>query len=491
MRTKKLSFFLISLLLAIPCTAATIIVNWDGSGDYLTIQEGIDAAGPNDTVIVEPGWYWGEGNRDLDFGGKAITVRSTDPNDPDIVYNTVIYGEDAARGFIFDSGEGPNSVVDGLSIVFGQADNGAAIYCNGSSPTISNCWIWENHASGNGGGIYLNNSNACISHCQIHDNAAGSGGGAIYCTQSNPIILCCDIWANEADFTGAIYCRKNSSNVQIDRCMIYYNSATVGFSGGVFCSYNSNATISNSIISHNSSAGEAGGPISWGSDGGGGVSCVEDSTATITNCTIVANSVELGVGGGVYSRGRGAGINISNSIIWGNEAPNGPQLAVGSFSGLSVSYSDIEGGQSEVSVFNRTSTLNWGLGNIDADPCFVDEDYYDYHLKSQADGYDVTSLCIDAGNPGCTLGNEPNDANNVRINMGAYGGTAEASKTPADWGILADLTNDRIVDFNDLAGFVDYWPDTGQCIPSDLNRNQSVDFYDFAEFAACWPTGIE
>jgi len=66
--------------------------------------------------------------------------------------------------------------------------------------------------------------------------------------------------------------------------------------------------------------------------------------------------------------------------------------------------------------------------------------------------------------------------------MGAYGGTAEASKTPANWRSIADLTNDWTVDFDDLKVFVDYWLETGQCIPGDLNRSQSVDFVDFAIF---------
>jgi len=98
----------------------------------------------------------------------------------------------------------------------------------------------------------------------------------------------------------------------------------------------------------------------------------------------------------------------------------------------------------------------------------------------------VTSPCIDAGNPGCPLGDEPNDANNIRINVGAYGGTAEASKSPSNWRSIADLTNDWAVDYKDLKVFTDYWLDSGQCIPSDLNRNQFVDLLDFAIFAKNW-----
>ena len=140
--------------------------------------------------------------------------------------------------------------------------------------------------------------------------------------------------------------------------------------------------------------------------------------------------------------------------------------------------------------------MHWGPGNIDTDPCFIDANNGDCHLQSAAGRWDAnsgswvadanTSACIDAGNSGCRLASEPSDANNVRINMGAYGGTPTASKTPADWRSIADLTNDWAVDFNDLAVFVDYWLESGECIPSDLDRDGSIDFADFDILGNDW-----
>jgi hypothetical protein len=129
----------------------------------------------------------------------------------------------------------------------------------------------------------------------------------------------------------------------------------------------------------------------------------------------------------------------------------------------------------------------------------------DYHLKSEGwrwnadasqwDWDEVTSRCIDAGNPGSPLADEPITLDvdplnrlgrNLRINMGAYGGTAEASMPPYDWALLADLTNDGTVDFDDLMHWTQDWPATGSELPADLDRNGRVDGFDFALFALDW-----
>jgi hypothetical protein len=82
--------------------------------------------------------------------------------------------------------------------------------------------------------------------------------------------------------------------------------------------------------------------------------------------------------------------------------------------------------------------VDWGAGNIDVDPCFADAASDDYHLKSQAGRWDPvsqnwvpdanTSPCIDGGDISSPIGDEPFPNGGI-INMGAYGGTAEASKS--------------------------------------------------------------
>jgi len=57
---------------------------------------------------------------------------------------------------------------------------------------------------------------------------------------------------------------------------------------------------------------------------------------------------------------------------------------------------------------------------------------------------------------------------------------------PYDWAILADLTNDGILDPVDLVLLADTWLHTGSDLPADVGRNNIVDMPDFAWFAADW-----
>jgi len=91
-----------------------------GPYEYGTIQDAIDAAIEGDTVLVANGTYTGEGNTDLDFLGKGITVRSE--NSP--VFTTVDCGG-SGRAFFFRRAETLRSIVQGFT--FKNCDNGIFI----------------------------------------------------------------------------------------------------------------------------------------------------------------------------------------------------------------------------------------------------------------------------------------------------------------------------------------------------------------------------
>jgi len=167
---------------------------------------------------------------------------------------------------------------------------------------------------------------------------------------------------------------------------------------------------------------------------------------TIVNCGRGIRLFDLGRWSPPYSLNPGGGTaTVINCIIWDcpkpitlNDSSNTQIQDRGSH--ITVKYSDIEGGQNGISVSGGQSTVTWGLGNINADPRFVAANSWDCHLKSQAGRWDaageswiqdnVTSPCIDAGDPSFPVAFEPYPNGGI-INMGVYGGTDEASKSPS------------------------------------------------------------
>lgn len=144
---------------------------------WSTIQEAIDAASSGDTVLVADGVYKGLGNRNLDFRGKAIVVRSE--KGPE---HNIIDCEGEARGFYFHSWEKKTSVVSGFTIThgYGKYQGGRGIYCLSASPELTNCVITENGA-GLGAGIYSAAlSTPELTHCTFAVSKEGVASEFIY-----------------------------------------------------------------------------------------------------------------------------------------------------------------------------------------------------------------------------------------------------------------------------------------------------------------------
>jgi hypothetical protein len=382
---------------------------------FATIQKGIDSAEDGDTVIVFSGRYTGDGNRDLDFKGKAITVRNTDPNDPNIVAATIIdcngTKEYPHRGFYFHTGEDTNSIMEGFTITNGYGPNepfsantysaGGAIFCNNSSPTVRKCIITKNYSDFWGGGLWFSNSRSVVAECTFKENKSGDTGGGLY---------------------------DRLGGVTVTKCLFISNSAVAG--GGMY-NVDGTPTVRNSIFVGNLASLK------------GGAVRNNRVTATIMNCTFFDNQAPEG--GAIHNIDSWG--TITNCILWKNPNTEIEGTAI-------VSYCDVMGGWPDE-------------GNIDTDPLFADANEGDFHLRSQIGRWDprtkswvqdsATSRCIDAGDPNDPVGYEPNP-NGDRINQGAYGGTAEASKSPyCAETLLSDLNHDCRVDFIDFAIFVSEW----------------------------------
>jgi hypothetical protein len=423
---------------------------------FRKIQNAIDNSNDSDIIEIRPGIYTGPGNYNLDPNGKSITIRSIDPNEPNIIANTVINPNKMGRGFNLHNEEDSNCVIAGLTITNGCANpeagyNGGNVYCYMNNPTIRNCIISNGYAKGSGGGLFFDNSNATVANCTITGNTADYYGGGISCNFSAALITGCTVSSNFARFEGGGI-DSGQSDPNISNCVIINNNAPLG----------------------------------------GGINCYFIGVTHIVNCTIVANSAD-NAGGAVYSHSESSAI-VENGILWANSANDGTQLGLRNEGQAFVTYCDIQGGQTD--IYDPCEHLVWGQGNIDIDPCFAsfdpnaDPNLWDFHLQSAYGRWSQnnqiwvtdsnTSLCIDAGDPNSDWSNEP-WPNGRHINMGSYGGTKEASKN----GNPADFNIDNIVNFADFAEFSSHWMTEETCI-EDLTGDGVVNFADFAVFVENW-----
>lgn len=111
------------LILTAATQAATWVVKPDGSGDFATIQDAIDAAAVGDVILLTDGVFKGVGNRDIDFLGKAITVRSASGRRTDCIVDAEGSPGVPQRCFDFRSTEGNDSVVRDITIRGGSTDD--------------------------------------------------------------------------------------------------------------------------------------------------------------------------------------------------------------------------------------------------------------------------------------------------------------------------------------------------------------------------------
>lgn len=257
----------------------------DGSGEFVSIQAGIEVANNGDTLLVAPGTYPGA----IDFLEKEILVASWffTTQDTSYITETVIDGEDVVENIVMiENLETENLVLSGFSIRNMTPTGGAGILCiGGTSPRIEHCYIIIEQATG----IYISGEEPVISYCIVTGNDSEWSWGLFLansdahilncsvtqaywgleiCSHSNPLIENCEFVGN---YSGAYI--DGVTFAELNNCLFAENyglfNSTFEVDGESFCLLR-NCTIANNT------------------NGGGSLFCMQISFTFLVNC-IVAN----------------------------------------------------------------------------------------------------------------------------------------------------------------------------------------------------------
>ncbi len=333
------------------------------------IQVAIDLADDGDTIVVPPGVYY----ENISFAGKSITLESEDPNDWDVVAQTILDGQQNGPVVMFKNSENSHAILRGFTITNGSGRAvegtlcGGGIFVDSSSPTISNNLIISNTAS-RGGGIYIRGESAqpLLADNLIEDNQ-GDGiysisgaqptisgneiientGLGIFSSQSYSIITGNTIANNSTGITlwhsGAATVSENEirdnrfNGIFVYRPTALIEDNTIVRNGrGISVDYSSEVTITGNYIAHNDATG-------WqpSSEQVGGAIRLESASFqifTIENNTLESNKATNG--GGISFNGQT--VEVNNNVIRNNDAKNGAGIYAMGGSNLTLRENSFE-----------------------------------------------------------------------------------------------------------------------------------------------------
>jgi len=526
---------------AAPATAASVLYvdgqvfagarngsSWHNA--FVSLQDAL-AASPGGEIRIAAGTYRPDvgaavalGDRKASFclknavhikGGYA-GVWHPEPNlrDP-AVFETVLSGDlqsndepnmdhydDNSYHVVTSSAATASAVLDGVTIRGGNADGQAGGVLN-----------W-------GGGMRCVESQATLVNCRFEANRAFCGG-ALASDRSQPTLIDCDFVGNYAQWAGGAVTHF-ASEAKYSRCEFVENHASVN--GGAMHNDSSSTQLKQSTLRGNT-AGENGGGVYDYSTG----TADALSYTTLENCLLLANTATSG--GGLYHYndrdGDGSTVTLTNCTLVGNRDLDGDSHLVSSSlllaypSTVVITNSILGEGEVGITALDGSTVvlrysnlpIAWpGEGNFVADPCFVSPGYWDpngtpaeqaddqwydgdFHLTSEAGRWHptldlwqldpCTSPCVDAGDPASSWSGELYP-NGLRVNQGAYGNTAEASKSLSTAGDPNDLSPDGAVNMMDYAVVAHDYLRTGAPLRGDLNESGVVDVHDLALFVSKW-----
>ncbi|HPQ40561.1 MAG TPA: right-handed parallel beta-helix repeat-containing protein, partial [bacterium] len=453
---KLLSTFSLACFLAAPlCLADFILV----PQDYTTIQAGVNAAADGDTVILADGTYSGDGNRDVDLQGKAIDVQSNYGPEYCVIDCEGSLQENHRAFFSLVPAAGPIEI-RGLTIQNGnmpgvspETCGGAITAVNGTEWEVIDCIFMQN-TSPRGGAIYVGDASmVTVEECQFVQNDAFTGGAIRGDEGAEIVVNNCQFQGNTATIGGAVACFPVTSGMvltgnefvacdaetggavalsaaegshrgdafrtgaldpdpgvyAVDQCVFLENTAVYG--GGV-AAYYSNCLISRCRFQSNTAYQNGGGILIGACDAdiagnllienisgglGGAIYAGGSEVNVLVQMNTIHNNSAMYGGGAAFEAAGSA--TVIHTILFENDGLEGSELALFDGPGSSevdVAHCNVQGGAAAVHV-EPGSMLNWGPGNMDVDPLFVDGPLGGYYLSHIDAGQPETSLCVDAG----------------------------------------------------------------------------------------------
>ncbi len=241
------------------------------------------------------------------------------------------------------------------SIIDGESNKGIFLLNTVQNFTLKNMQLTNGNSENDyyyqyddGGAISTRNSVLYLENLIISNNIADHGGG-IYNWGSDIEISNTGFVNNSATYAGGGM-TSSQANIKLDRVLFYNNTAHCGTGGGIYIGSNSDLEV--------------------------------------VNCTFFSNEAPSYFGA-IYTRN--SNTVIVNSILW-NDLNN--ELCIFSAyneqSTLTITNSNIEGGEDEIYIYGDTNTINWLENNIDTDPLFADTLNGNFSLSEN-------SPCIDTG----------------------------------------------------------------------------------------------
>jgi hypothetical protein len=389
-----------------------------------------------------------------------------DPNhrlDPYMGYGGGVCAEDSAAVTFIDCDFSDN-----------QSDSGGGIYTDNTTVTIVDCSVESNTALRGGGFVGANGlinvigseftNNSAIADVNDPNEDVLAAGGGLYCWMGGLNIQDCTISGNIADFSGGGVYLRDVNTASLNNSLVLNNRAGRD-GGGVSANFYTNSILTNCTLADNSATGDLGEP---GNNGlGGGLYCSYESDCEIVDSIFWENSALEG---------------RTLAVATGFEFDKRPATAT-------VSYSNID--QTAVWV-DEGCTFNWGEGNIDEDPLFTSGPNGNHYLSQIDAGQSQESPCVDAGSDyasnvgmvGYTTRTDEGADTSI-VDMGYHYLRAEPC-------IKCDIVRDGIINFHDFAVIADRWfaDDCSQandwCQCADLTTDTYVDLRDMAFVADCW-----